>query len=365
MLLHEFEDYNSYNITLNYATTSQMTLSAMRESSASVYLLDGFWLSVDDMFFVILNRAETGEEVSVTAYSALGLLKRRIAKSQTIEGTIDHITKTLITANTQGKRWLPITCAEIHNDGDSHKYTAEQGKLNSEVEEVMNLGGEYGIKTTFNGSGFTFDTYIGADRSTENTEENEPVIFAVKYDNLLSYSRETGNFDTVNVVYVEEDEGVITEYDPLGATGLDRYESTASVGEDPETGEKSTVEDTGEAEMVLPTDTINGTVAPYTFVYGVDYFIGDIVTVEHKAKEAYLTEDGDYDVREITRRYALRITSVSIENRGGTVTYTPTFGTPSYDLGDVIKKQIKNERANAAAIRAANVKIAAIQKQLS
>ncbi len=365
MLLHEFEDYSSYNITLNYAEASQMTLSVMLHSSASVYLLDGFWLRVDDMFFVILDRVETNDDVSITAYSPVALLKRRIAKAQTIEGTVDRITKTLITANTAGNRWLPIACADIRDDGKSHKYTAEQGTVVSEIEDIMKLGGEYGIKTTFKGDGFVFDTFLGADRSTENTEENDPVIFAVKFDNLLSYSRQTGNFDTVNVVYVEESEGVITEYNPLGATGLDRYESKASLSEDPETGEKSTVEDTGEAEMKLPTDTISGTVAPYTFVYGVDYFLGDIVTVEHKAKEAYVTDDGDYDVREITRRYALRITSVGIECSGGAVTYTPTFGTPAYDLGDVLKKQMKNERANAAAIRAANVKIAAIQKQLN
>lgn len=365
MLVHEFEDYISYRIIANYAAVSTMTLTASLYSSAAPYLLDGFWLRVDDMYFVILNSEETNDSVSVTAYCPIGLLKRRIAKVQNIAGTVDHITKTVITSNTQGNRWLPITCADIHDDGDSHTWTTEQNKVNVELEEIMKLGGEYGMRTTFNGSGFTFDTFRGADRSTENTEGNEPVVFAEKFDNSLSYSRQTGNFDTVNVVYVEEGEGVITEYNPLGVTGLDRYESTAKLSEDPDTGEKSTVEDTGAAEMKLPKDSINTTVAPYTFVYGVDYFLGDLVTIEHKAKEAYVTDYGKYDVREITRRYALRITSVDIEASGENVTYTPTFGTPSYDLRDVLKKHEKNERTNAAAIRAANVKIAAIQSQLS
>lgn len=362
MLLHEFEDFSSCQVTLNYAESSMAAVSVPIYSTAAPYLLDGFYISIDDNYFIIRSRTESGDRISVAAYSPFSLLRQRVANEQTVSGTVDSMAKALITANTQGARSLPITCAAVQTGGTAHTWTTERQKLNAEIEDMLKLD-DSGIKSTFNGSGFTFDTYHGADRSTENTEENEPVIFAVKYDNLLSYNRDVGNLDTVNVVYIEDDEGNISTYDPSGAVGVDRYESTARLNAD-EDGNTGTLADTGAAAIVKPRDSISATIAPYTFVYNVDYFLGDIVTIENKSMEAVKTGD-DYDIAEITRRYAVRIVAMQIDYTADTETYTPTFGTTVRDLRTLLKKQQKDIRSNDTAIKAANKRITALEEAVA
>lgn len=582
-MLHEFEDYTSCQAVLNYAEASTLNITVAAGSTAAPYLIDGFYVSIDDNYFIIRDRKETSDQVYITAYSAFFMLRQRVANEETVEGTVDSISKTLITNNTQGERSLPITCAEAQTDGTSHTWTTEKQKVDSEITEILKLD-ESGIKTEFNGSGFVFDTYHGTDRSAENTEGNEPVIFAVKYDNLLSYSHETGNTDTVNVVYVEDDEGNLTEYNPENASGIDRYEATASksaesTGETPPddgepdvpppentsrlpegyteveyiesdgqayintkvtaksgvkvkckympitanletsiflgaapsswsprfylisheegkhaygygnhiltnvdavlnqireievelsagsqrvildgvtiaTGNNTTninlgldlymfcgnaagkahnpykyrvygdqemyvngtierqyipcvtvdgeagfydlvtsefygnagegafiagpavettvstysqrattntkQENNASSALVKPKDAITATVAPYTYVYGADYFVGDIVTIEHKSTKAMLV-DGEYDTMEVTRRHAVRVESIKIDYSTDAASYTPTFGTSVRDLRTVIKKQQRDVRSNKTAIQAATRRIAALE----
>ncbi len=550
VLLHEFEDFISCKEQRNYAETSTLSLSVDPNSTAAPYLLDGFYVCIDKWFYIIRDRIADSSRVSVVGYSPFRLLQQRVANEQTVNGSVDSMAKTLITANTQGNRSLPIVCAAADNSGTQHTWTTESNRVNYEIEDMLKLD-DSGIKTDFNGSGFTFDTYHGTDRSTENTEGNEPVIFAVKYDNLLSFSHETGNVDTVNVVYVHDDEGNVTEYDPDTASGVNRFESTGRLtvteGDSPPrlpTGfiELTSIKSTGtqminsgiaytaenynkirfesdvnfdnasgvyevngtgtsgancfyvgnlngtliygdgktdsttnikasgrntyiidgqkgivsvsgvgensfspkvpsvsanlllfgfnrtsgnptghsetrysckiyidnvlvchlipcidpsgaigmynlitnafhgnvgtgefiagetiqnnfsllSTEMVKPRNAIISTIAPYTFAYGADYFLGDIVTIEHKSMEAVKHGD-EYDIAEITRRHTVRITSMAIDYTADTVTYTPTFGTVQRNLRTIIKKQQKDITANQTAINTINKRITALE----
>lgn len=358
VLLHEFEDFISCKEQRSYAETSLLQLSVQPDSTAAPYLLDGFYTSIDDCFYIIRNRIADSSRISVAAYSPFRLLTQRVANEQTINGSVDSIAKTLITANTQAERKLPITCAAVKTNGTQHTWTTNRNRVNYEIEDVLKLD-DSGIKTAFTGSGFEFDTYHGTDRSTENTEGNEPVIFAVKYDNLLSVSRETGNNETVNVVYVEDDIGNITEYNPDSVVGVERFEAIGRLNNDDEKTAAS-IESAGAATMVKPRNTITATIAPYTFVYGVDYFLGDIVTIEHKSMEAVKNGD-EYDIAEITRRHAVRITSMAIDYTADTVIYTPTFGTVKRDLRTIIKKQQKDIVSNQTAINAINKRVTALE----
>ncbi len=358
VLLHEFEDFISCKEQRNYAETSTLSLSVDPNSTAAPYLLDGFYICIDKWFYIIRDRIADSSRVSVIGYSPFRLLQQRVANEETVNGSVDSMAKSLIITNTQGNRSLPIVCAATDNRGTQHTWTTERNRVNYEIEDMLKLD-DSGIKTEFNGSGFTFDTYHGADRSAENTEGNEPVIFAVKYDNLLSFSHETGNLDTVNVVYVQDDNGNVTEYDPESASGVGRFESTGRLNVDEE-GTTANIEDSATAVMVKPRNSITATVAPYTFVYGADYFLGDIVTIEHKSMEAVKSGD-EYDIAEITRRHTARITSMAIDYTADTATYTPTFGTVQRDLRTVIKKQQKDIISNQTAIKAANKRITALE----
>lgn len=357
-MLHEFEDFISCKEQRNYAEASTIQLSVQPESTAAPYLLDGFYVSIDDWHYIIRDRIADTNRVSVIGYSPFWLLKQRVANEQTVSGSVDSMAKTLITSNTQGNRSLPITCASAKADGTQHTWTTERNRVNYEIEDMLKLD-DSGVKTKFIGDGFEFDTYHGADRSAENTEGNEPVIFAVKYDNLLSFSHETGNVDTVNVVYIENNEGNVMEYNPNNVVGVDRFETTGKLSTD-EDGNTADIKDSGAAAIVKPRNAITSTIAPYTFVYGADYFLGDIVTIEHKSMEAVKNGD-EYDIAEITRRHAVRITSMAIDYTADTVTYTPTFGTVQRDLRTVIKKQQKDIISNQTAIKAINKRISALE----
>ena len=357
-MLHEFEDFISCKEQRNYAEASTIQLSVQPESTAAPYLLDGFYVCIDDWYYIIRDRIADSNRVSVVGYSPFRLLQQRVANEQTVRGSVDSMAKTLITANTQGNRSLPIVCAAADNSGTQHTWTTEGNRVSYEIEDMLKLN-DSGIKTKFVGNGFEFDTYHGADRSADNAEGNEPVIFAVKYDNLLSFSHETGNIDTVNVVYVQDDEGNVSEYDPEKSSGVNRFEATGRLNIDEE-GTSTNINDSGAAAVVKPRNAITSTIAPYTFAYGADYFLGDIVTIEHKSMEA-VKHGNEYDIAEITRRHAVRITSMAIDYTADTVIYTPTFGTVQRDLRTVIKKQQKDIISNQTAIKAINKRISALE----
>lgn len=360
-LLHEFEDFLMCSATMKYAEASTISISVMAESTAAPYLLDGFYVSINNDWFIIRSRSESIDTVSVIGYSPFALLKQRIAIEQRINGTVDSMVKELINANTIGARSLPLTCEPIRTIGTVHEWATSRQQLNTEIESILKLD-ESGIKMLFSGDGFTFDTYHGVDRTTDNADNNEPVIFAVKYDNLISYTHDSGNFNTVNVVYVEDNSGTISEYNPNEASGVNRYEATARI-QTAENG-SGTISDTGAANIVERKNSITATVAPYTYIYGTDYFLGDIVTIEKKAIEA-IKNDEKYDLVSITRRYSMRITSIDIDYLSDTITYTPTFGTYANGLQTLLKKQRNDIKTNSTAINTANKRITALESAIT
>lgn len=171
-----------------------------------------------------------------------------------------------------------------------------------------------------------FKLYQGVDRSVDQNE-CDPVVLSSEYDTLLSTSYYLDKSEYKNsALMLGEGEGTARLRDTFNneASGLDRRELFVDARDlsrnkdDPdETKRISTVEyltmlQTRAMEKLAEvpvTEALEGTAIPGSLVYGVDYYLGDIVTVST-----------DYG---ITKN--VRITEMSItEDENGRV-YTPTF----------------------------------------
>ena len=145
-----------------------------------------------------------------------------------------------------------------------------------------------------------FDLFQGADRSMMQ-EENPHIVFSDSYNNLLSFTYFTDTSVRKNFAYVlGKGEGQqrkrTTYFADSEPVLLDRYEVYVDAkdisDEEQETGVTKPISDAEYIELLrekgnqnlIPTKTKSESqiaVQSTQFQYGVDYFVGDFVTVEH------------------------------------------------------------------------------------
>ena len=146
-----------------------------------------------------------------------------------------------------------------------------------------------------------FDLLQGADRSMMQ-EENPHIVFSDSYNNLLSFTYFTDTSVRKNFAYVlGKGEGQqrkrTTFYYDDEPEQLNRYEVYVDAkdisDEEQENGETKPISDAEYIELLkekgnqnlIPTKTKSESqiaVQSTQFQYGVDYFVGDFVTVEHQ-----------------------------------------------------------------------------------
>lgn len=180
---------------------------------------------------------------------------------------------------------------------------------------------EYGMsaKVIYNDSNkkLLYSVFMGADRSMENTEGNDPVIFSVDYDNLLSSTYDLNDTDYRNAALIGgEGEGLERFYSLLRGqqSGLQLREifvDASSINRTYENDEEEeqTYTDAEYTEMLNQegkavlqehivqetfTGEINATFGAWK--YGQDYFLGDIVTVQDNLINKYI----DSRITEVT-----------------------------------------------------------------
>lgn len=180
---------------------------------------------------------------------------------------------------------------------------------------------EYGMsaKVIYNDSNkkLLYSVFMGADRSMENTQGNDPVIFSVDYDNLLSSTYDLNDTDYRNAALIGgEGEGLERFYSLLRGqqSGLQLREifvdaSSINRTYEDDNEEEQTYTDAEYTKMLnqegkaalqehIVQETFTGEInASFgTWKYGQDYFLGDIVTVQDNLINKYI----DSRITEVT-----------------------------------------------------------------
>lgn len=283
----------------------------------------------------IATNVETGAKAIVTGRSLESILERRIIWGRKVlTGNFQEGIKTLLTESIIDPiipaRKIPnfifkpstdptITSLEINIEfiGDN---------LYDSIFvlcETENLG----FRVLPSGSGvFTFELYRGIDRSYDQTEKPY-VIFSPKFENLLSSNYLETNRNLRNAALVAgEGEGIeqiLVEAISNNNLGLDRREmyieakDVSSSTDDVELTEseyKNILIEKGLQELskTYAVQTFEGEIdASRQFVYGTDFFIGDIVQVVN-----------EYDMEARSR-----ITELIQTHNAEGISYIPSFTT--------------------------------------
>ena len=170
---------------------------------------------------------------------------------------------------------------------------------------------EYGLaaKCPLRNGAFLYTVYSGRDRSKNNASGNTPVVFSKEYDNLSASEYSYDETTERNVALIGgEGEGVNRFYSLLanGASGLNRREifidasSISKTYTDENDTEKTytdaeykTMLDAQGKQTLAPlvkTETFDGVidVTNGNYIYGRDFMLGDIVTVQNNNIGAYI-----------------------------------------------------------------------------
>ena len=283
--------------------------------------------SDDDMICRIKSidletNVEEGNFLVIVGADCRIVLSQRVVWNQTnYTGTVENYIRKLITDNLIS----PSDSARAIGNfvlGDSVGLTdtiTEQVTYKPLDEKVIELckAYDYGSKVTLNEyNQFVFSLYKGVDRSYQQ-EVNDHIVFSPEFDNIIS-SRFTSDDSTIkNVALIAgEGEGVDRKRLTYGtSSGLDRYElfvDAKDLSSQTEEGETIDYEAALKArgiEALAEYGTVisfEGEVEPnYSYKYGTDYNLGDIVQVmneygvEVSAKITEVIETFDSEGRSI------------------------------------------------------------------
>lgn len=263
---------------------------------------------------IIINRQittdeESGDTLIVAGYCLKSILSRRVVSNQTnLSGTVLSCIRTLINNNiispTDSNRQISnfILGTDTATLATTMTMQITGDNLNDAISEICTtygLGYDVYINPTI--SKFVFYIYEGEDRSY-NQNSNPYVIFSTEFDNLMSSDYKNILSNYANAAYVAgEGEGTDRTIVEVGtATGLSRYEtwvdarnSSSNNGEISQSDYEDMLSAEGEetlAEMTAETSFEGDIDNSVNFIYGTDYFLGDIVQVEN-----------DYGISAVTR----------------------------------------------------------------
>lgn len=258
----------------------------------------------------IKTNPEDGDKLTVTGRSLESILDRRIIWAQTIlSGNFQNGIKKLLTENvispSDSTRAIPNF---IFKESSDSKITAltfdDEVQLFGEnlYDQITSMceEKEIGFDVFPTDNGFEFELKAGTDRSYKQ-EALPYVVFSPKFDNLLSsnYINSYVNFKTIALVGGEgegSEKKTTTAVDDDGAgSGLSRremYVSAQSISTNIPEGYEITPESyleqiryQGRLELreTKYTTAFDGEiVADVQYIYGKDYFLGDIVQIENE-----------------------------------------------------------------------------------
>lgn len=270
------------------------------------------WMKDSDRVMIIEDRQITtdvdqGNYMIVSGRSLEAMLDRRIVWEQTIlQGKIETVIEKLLNDNVINPdipaRKIPnfiykkTTDTRIQEMTVSKQFTGDN--LYDAIIELCDMR-DIGFKITLDDQNrFVFELFDGVDRSY-NADENGPVgktpyvVFSPKFDNVISsnYVESIAPFKNVTLV-AGEDEGLTRRTHVVGdtsVTGLDRrelYTDARDIQSETEDGPVAEADyialltERGNEKLAenKKTTAFDGQLETTgNFVYGEDFFIGDIV----------------------------------------------------------------------------------------
>lgn len=286
--------------------------AALSSIVAGYFETDGWIVDEEDRPFIIryIYQSEADQLVKVVAYSPhFGLTKRITRPNQgdpmlTATGTADKIVKTFIrdTAPDDDEyRGLGIVCAPDRIDGPTITEQTRRHNLGDRIAAILAAAGRREV-WRWNGGNITFDTLPVTDRTAGNPEGNSVCIFAGRFGNIENETLEIDTTAKQNTVYVggagEGDEREVYAHG-TDRKGWERCEVFVDA-RDVEAGDTATMEQRALQAMMDAAVTVKATAKDNTnLVFGRDYDIGDLVTVQ----VAYKTYEPDGPYFKTVRRY--------------------------------------------------------------
>lgn len=265
---------------------------------------------------LIADDIESGKMITIKGRFAKSILDRRIIfnlsgtsnKATILRGNVETEVRRLVNENAIASRSLGvlelgevagISKIIVDENGAAAQKQVSFENLLDYTEAVLK---EYGIASTvkLNGNKLRYTIYEGADRSADNTDGNQPIVFSKEFDNLLSSEYTQDSTFEKNVVLVGgEGEGIDRFCVLIGAqSGLQRKEvfvdasSIAKKYKDENEVEKTYTDAEYTAMLkahghqatsaMTVSEDFNGAIdiTNGNWKYGEDVFLGDIVTVQ-------------------------------------------------------------------------------------
>lgn len=232
-----------------------------------------------------------GDIKKIIGFDVLWILQGRLSNvdanpvtytAKSVEHIIkDRIDKMVVNPTDSARAISTIAIAPNQDRGSVINSTFYQTQLDIDIIKLLAIDG-LGIKGSYDNISkkIMVDMYEGADRSEGNPDGNAPVIFDVKYDNVISSEEKNSITHVKNFAYTL---GVDTDgkrkIEQCGTdTGMNRREIAVDGGDISDSSELQTIGKSAlsvaEKMITVSADAIRG-----SFVYNRDYFLGDICTI--------------------------------------------------------------------------------------
>lgn len=335
----KWDDRGSFSLVLPF---SGARLSVLKMNSVLCVADDCFnmadWLIVEGI-------AYDGQRISLTGHDSKALLGLRqtvppesspVEGYDAVEGTTSQCAIALLHHNcvanlgysVREQRQLPVTIGSCAAGITNDSYMTAYENLGDCIHNLCyNAGLGYSLKGNALGTGFTFRTLAGTDRSIAQNSGGR-VIFSVGHKNVLSLGFEHSVDNLLNVMYTKDSNDVVqTVYRDGETAGLARRECSISVP----------VSATTEAEAfrMYALNAVEDNVETHSYEltasaasgYGNRYYLGDKVTVKDDFTGSF---------------YNGVITGVEKSFAAGQRGLSLTIGKPKQKLLDKIVKNLKN-----------------------
>lgn len=269
---------------------------------------------------LIADDIESGKMITIKGRFAKSLLDRRIIynlsgtsnKATILRGNVETSVRGLVEANatfpTNQDRWIDImelgavagiSKIIVDEDGVAAQKQVSFENLLDYTEAVLK---EYALasRVRLNNKKLQYTVYEGTDRSADNTDGNQPIVFSKEHDNLLSseYTRDTtleknvvligGEGEGIDrfCVIIEKERGLARKEVFVDASSLGKKYKDENEIEKTYTDAEYTAMLKAHGHQVTSAlavaEDFNGAIdiTNGNWKYGVDVFLGDIVTVQ-------------------------------------------------------------------------------------
>lgn len=325
--LAEITAYTRIQIIRRFIGRSVLQIDFPIQSETVSYVQKNCWIITDvGEPFIIRNIQQTEKTVTVYAYGGHFGFEGRVTIPDTgmyaIEktGSADAVVKEFIRKSTPvGNRSLNITCA-ANQGGATISDQSRYKNLGDEVSRVLITAGR-GEQFSLYGGSIIFDTYAGTDRSAS-------CVFDLKYKNIkdFKYTLDATKAQTTPIVG-GAGEGADREMYITGddAAGWDRREVFIDA-RDVDAGDLDKLTQRAQQALIGDAEQVQADVSTSAnLVFGVDYSLGDIVTVNVPVK-TYAANDAYFNPVVVTISLVVRITEATETIDNGVRTIDLTFG---------------------------------------